>query len=68
VLGRLEKGSAFGGRVTELVTEHTEGSRRVSEVSGHLDRGSCLNEIGAEGLVLAVERVFGSEEEARLRR
>jgi hypothetical protein len=64
----LEKGSAFGGRVTELVTEHPEGSWGVSEVSGHLDRGSCLNEVGAEGLVLAVEWVFGSEEEARLGR
>jgi hypothetical protein len=68
VLGMLEKGSALGGRVTELVTEHTEGSWGVSEVSGHLGRGSCLNEVGAEGLVLAVERVFGSEEEARLGR
>jgi hypothetical protein len=68
VLGMLEKGSALGGRVTELVTEHTEGSWGVSEVSGHLGRGSCLNEVGAEGLVLAVVRVFGSEEEARLGR
>ena len=68
VFGMLEKGSALGGRVTELVTEHTEGSWGVSEVSGHLDRGSRLNEVGAEGLVLPVERVFGSEEEARLGR
>jgi hypothetical protein len=54
--------------MTELVTEHTEGSWGVSKVSGHLDRGSRLNEVGAEGFVLAVERVFGSEEEARLGR
>ena len=54
--------------MTELVTEHTEGSWGVSKVSGHLDRGSRLNEVGAEGFVLAVERVFGSEEETRLGR
>ena len=65
VLGLLEEGGAFGGIVTKLVAEDPKGPRGVGEVPGDLDRGARLDEVGAEGLVLAVERVFGGDEKAR---
>ena len=66
VLGMLEEGRAFGGIVTELVAEDTKGTRGVGEAAGDLGRGAFLDEVGAEGLVLAVERIFRGDEEARL--
>ena len=62
----FEEGGAFGWIVTELVAEHPKGAWGVGETAGDLDRGSLLNEEGAEGLVLAVERSFWSHEETSL--
>lgn len=63
MLGVLEEGSAFGWIVTELVAEPPKGARGIGEAAGDLDRGALLDEEGAEGLVLAVERVFWRNEE-----
>ena len=63
---RLEKGSAFGGIVTELVAEDTKSTWGVGEPAGNLDRGTFLDEVSAQGLILAVEWIFRGEEEASL--
>jgi hypothetical protein len=63
MLGVLEKGRALGGVVGELVAEHTEGAWRVSEGTGDLGGRKLLDEVSAQGLILALEGIFGSEEE-----
>ena len=59
-----EKGGAFVGIVAELITQDAEGAWRVAEAFGHLSRGILIDEEGAEGLVLALERELGGKEEA----
>ena len=55
------------GLVAEAVAEDAEGPRGVAEAFGGLGGGETFDEIGAEGLVLAVERLLGGEEEPGLR-
>jgi hypothetical protein len=52
--------------MTELVAEDAEGPRRVAEAASDLVGGESLDEVGAEGLVLSLERRFGGQEEPRL--
>ena len=49
--------------MAELVTEDAEGPGRVAEAAGDLVGGEAFDEVGAEGLVLSVQRRFGGEEE-----
>ena len=45
--------------MTELVTQDAERAWGVAEAGGGLLGGELLDEIGAEGFVLAVERALG---------
>jgi len=65
-LGVLEERGAFLGVVTELVAEDAQGVGGITEAAGDLRAGQLLHEEGAEGLVLAVEWRFGTEEELGL--
>ena len=51
------------GVMAELMTKDAEGTGRVAEASGDLERRTAFDEGGAKGLVLSVQWVFGSEEE-----
>ncbi|MBM3749024.1 MAG: hypothetical protein FJW34_24925 [Acidobacteria bacterium] len=59
----LEEGRAFGGVVAELMTQDTETAWGVAEATGRFGGREMLNEVGAESFVLAMERLFGGEEE-----
>ena len=59
----LEEADLLIGVMAELVTEDAEGTRRVAEAAGDLQGRTAIDEVGAEGLVLSVQRVFGGEEE-----
>jgi hypothetical protein len=50
--------------VAKLMTEDAKRTWRVSEGTGGLRRWAVLEEIGAEGLVLALARGGGDAEEA----
>ena len=50
--------------VAELVAEDAEGAGGVAEALRGLRRGQALDEVGAQGLVLAVEGLLGGQEEA----
>jgi hypothetical protein len=56
------------GVVAELIAEDAEGVGGVSEAAGDLGSGQFLDEEGAQGLVLTMERRFGAEEELGLAR
>jgi hypothetical protein len=62
VAGLAEEG-AFVGAVTELMAQDAERTWRIAETGGDLVGGELFDEIGAEGFVLAVQGVLGSEEE-----
>ena len=47
-----------------IVAEHAEGTGRVAELAGDLGGGTCLEEIGAQRLVLALARRAGRGKEA----
>ena len=49
--------------MAELVAEDAEGPRGVAEAASDLVGGESLDEVGAEGLVLSLERRFGGQEE-----
>src|SRR5262249_24527885 len=51
------------GVVPEVVAENTEGGGGVPEGPRDLDARSMLDEIGAQGLVLAMPRLLGRQEE-----
>lgn len=63
MLDGLEEADLLIGVTAELVTEDTERTGRVAETAGNLKRRKAIDEVGAEGLVLSVQRVFGDEEE-----
>jgi hypothetical protein len=67
-LGMLEEGGALLGVVAELIAEHAEGIDGVGKTAGDFGSGPFLDEEGAQGLVLAMERGFGAEEELGLTR
>jgi hypothetical protein len=54
--GVLEEGGAFLGVVAEVVAENAQGVGGITEAAGDLGAGQFLDEEGAEGFVLAVER------------
>jgi hypothetical protein len=68
MLGSLEESGALGGLMAELMTEDAESAWRVIETAGDLGRRQLIQEVGAEGFVLAVKGGFGSEEELSLAR
>ena len=51
-------------QLAELMTEDAEGAGGIAKASGDFEGGESLNEVGAEGFVLTLERVIGGEEEA----
>ena len=61
--GSREEGGALGRVVAELMTEDAEGARCVAEAAGDFVGGELLDVVGAEGLVLSLERRFGGQEE-----
>jgi len=63
MLGGLEEAGAFGGIVAELVAEDAEGAGGVGEATGDLGAGELIDEVSAEGFVLAVEGDFGGKKE-----
>ena len=54
--GGREEGGPFGEVVAELMTEDAEGSRCVAEAASDLVGGELLDVVGAEGLILSLER------------
>jgi len=58
-----EKGRALLRVVAELMAEDAEGAGRVAEAPSRFDGRELLNEVGAEGFVLAMERLLGGKEE-----
>jgi len=62
-LGLLKEGGAFVGVMAELVAEDPQGIVGVAEAAGDLGSGRLLDEEGAQGFVLAVERGLRAEEE-----
>jgi len=63
MLDGLEEADLLIEVMAELVTKNAEGTGGVAEASGDLERRIAIDEVGAKGLVLSVQRVFGSEEE-----
>ena len=54
--------------MSELVAERAQGGGRVAEACGDIGTRAVIEEVGAEGLVLALSCGFrGSEELGRLR-
>jgi hypothetical protein len=58
-----EEGRALLEVVAELVTEDAEGAGGIAEPPSRLGGRELLDEVGAEGFVLAMQRAFGGEEE-----
>jgi len=52
--------------MAELVTQNPEGTRGITEAACGLRRREALDEIGPQGLILAMEGVDRNEEESRL--
>jgi hypothetical protein len=52
--------------VPKLVTEHPKGTRRVSKSTCRLGRREVLDEVGPQGLVLAMEGIDRLEEKPGL--
>jgi hypothetical protein len=67
VLGSLKEASAFGGIVAELVAEDAQGAGGVGEATSNLRARELLDEVSAEGFVLAVEGDFRDKEELGVR-
>ena len=63
MLDGLEEADLLIGVMAELVTEDAERTGRIAEAAGDLEGRKTFDEVGAEGLVLSVQRVFGGEEE-----
>jgi hypothetical protein len=51
-------------RVSELVTQDPEGTRCITEPLGGFRRGKAFDEIGPQGLILAMKGVYGFYKEA----
>jgi hypothetical protein len=58
-----EEGGALLRIVAELMTQDAEGAGRIAEAQGGFRRRELVDEVGAEGFVLAVQRLFGGKEE-----
>jgi hypothetical protein len=58
-----EEGSAFLGIVAELMAEDAEGAGSVAEAAGNVGRGFLIDEVSAEGFVLALHGELGGQEE-----
>jgi hypothetical protein len=58
-----EEGGAFVRVVTELMAEDAESAGGVAETAGDVSGSLLLNEVGAEGLILALQRELRREEE-----
>ena len=63
--GRREEDGPLGGIVSELMTEDAKGPRCVAEAMRDLLGGLLLDEVSAEGLVLALLGGFGGGKELR---
>ena len=63
--GLTEEG-ALVGVMAELMAQDAERARGVTEAGGDLVGWELLDEVGAEGFVLAVEGVLGREKEGGL--
>jgi hypothetical protein len=59
----LKESLAKVGIMAESMTEDTKGAKGIAEALGDLGRGTTFDEVGAEGLVLALLRCLGSGEE-----
>jgi len=59
-----KEGSAFFGVVAELVAEDAETAGRVTEAPRRFVGRESLDELGAQGFVLALEGLFGGAEES----
>jgi len=59
----LEEAGAEGGVVAELVTEAAERSGGVAELEGNRGSRASIQEVGTEGLVLALAGDIGGLEE-----
>ena len=62
----LEFTEEVGLRPAEMMTQDAKGTWGVGKTAGDVSRGEALDEIGAEGLVLALGGGGGFEEEAGL--
>ena len=64
-----EEGSALLGIMAELMAKDAEGAGGVAEAAGHVGRGLLIDEVSAEGFVLALHRELrGQEEVSAVRR
>jgi hypothetical protein len=68
MLDRLKEAELLVGVLAELVAEDTKRAGRVAEAARDLLGRAAFEEVGAEGLVLSVQGVFGGEEEVGDRR
>jgi hypothetical protein len=59
----LKEPLAKVGIMAESMTEDTKGARGIAEALGDLSGGATFDEVGAEGLVLALLGGLGSGEE-----
>ena len=63
MLDGLEETDLLIGVMAELVAEDAERTGRVAEAAGDLEGRKSFDEVGTEGFVLSVQRVFRGEEE-----
>jgi hypothetical protein len=68
MLNGLKEAALLVGLMAELVAKNPKGSGGVAEGAGNLKGRPALDEVSAEGFVLSVEWVLGSEEELGSRR
>ena len=62
----LEFPEEVGLGAAEMMTQDAKRTRGVAKTAGDVSGGKALDEISAEGFVLALGRGSGFEEEARL--
>lgn len=62
-MGLAEEGGAFAGVVAEPVAEDAEEAGGVAEAAGDLSGGLLVDEIGAQGFVLALGGELRRKEE-----
>ena len=66
-MGLAEERSAFFRVMAELIAEDAEGARGVAETAGDIAGRLVIDEAGAEGFVLALQRELRGEEEILVR-
>lgn len=62
-MGLAEERSAFFGVMAELMAEDAEGAWGVTEAAGDVAGWLVIDEAGAEGFVLALQRELRGKEE-----